>query len=111
MMEQRSLLLVPFPFFDQKGRKVRPVIVLSNDDFNENSGDILVAGVTSNVSKSKYASSLTNKDLEDGKLSASCRIKCENILRIDKERVIRKIGKIRREKFEEVKKILFEIIK
>ena len=48
MMEQRDLLLVPFPFSDQKGKKVRPVIVISNDEFNNNSEDVLVVGVTSN---------------------------------------------------------------
>ena len=31
MIEQRDLLLMPFPFSDQSGRKVRPVIVISNN--------------------------------------------------------------------------------
>ena len=35
MMEQQDLLLVPFPFSDQSGRKVRPVIVISNNEFND----------------------------------------------------------------------------
>ena len=53
MMEQRDLLLVPFPFSDQSGRKVRPVIVISNNDFNRHSEDAIVVGVTSNLSKDK----------------------------------------------------------
>ena len=47
MIEQRDLLLVPFPFSDQSGIKVRPVIVISNNSFNSDSEDILVVGVTS----------------------------------------------------------------
>ncbi len=91
MMEQRDLLLVPFPFSDQKGKKVRPVIVISNDEFNNNSEDVLVVGVTSNISKNKYTINLTNKDLEEGKLFTVCSIKVENILKMDKEMIIKKI--------------------
>ena len=104
MMEQRDLLLVPFPFPDQKGKKVRPVIVISNDEFNNNSEDVLVVGVTSNISKNKYTINLSNKDLEEGKLFTVCSIKVENILKMDKEMIIKKIGKIRKDKLEIIKK-------
>lgn len=96
MIEQRDILLVPFPFSDQSGKKVRPVIVISNDEFNESSEDILVVGVTSNISKDKYTLKLTNSDLEEGKLFSHCCIKVENILKIDKELIIKKIGKIKK---------------
>ena len=66
MIEQRDLLLVPFPFSDQSGRKVRPVIVISNNEFNRHSDDVLVVGVTSNISKDKYTINLSSKDLEEG---------------------------------------------
>ena len=68
MIKQRDLLLVPFPFSDQSGRKVRPVVVVSNDDFNDYSEDVLIVGVTSNVSKGKYIVSLLDNELDEGKL-------------------------------------------
>ena len=110
-MEQRDLLLVPFPFSDQKGRKVRPVIVISNDNFNNNSEDVLVVGVTSNLSKNKYTLDLTNEGLEKGRLSVPCCIKAENILKVDKEIVIKKIGKIKKDRMNLIKKIILGIIK
>lgn len=110
-MEQRDLLLVPFPFSDQKGRKVRPVIVISNNAFNNYSEDVLVVGVTSNISKDKYTISLTNKDLEQGKLSTLCCIKVENILKIDQELVIKKIGKIKGDILKNISEKISEIIK
>ena len=54
------MLLVPFPFSDQSGKKVRPVIVLSNNDFNTNSEDIIVVGITSNIIKDKYSLNFSN---------------------------------------------------
>ncbi len=111
MIGQRDMLLVPFPFSDQSGRKVRPIIVLSNDKFNEYSQDIIAIGITSNISKDKYALDLNNKDLIEGKLMTKCVIKIENILRLDKSLIIKKIGKIKEDKLKKIIRILNEIIK
>lgn len=111
MINQGDLLLVPFPFSDQLGRKVRPVIVISNNAFNEHSEDLIVVGVTSNLSKDRYALKLNNKDLEEGKLISECCIKVENILRLDKSLIIKKIGIIKKEKIYQIAKILDNIIK
>jgi len=111
MMNRGDLLLVPFPFSNQAGKKVRPVIVISNNDFNEHSEDLIVVGVTSNLSKDRYTLKLNNQDLEEGKLISECCIKVENILRLDKFLVIKKIGKIKKEKTSQIIKILESIIK
>lgn len=109
-MKRGDLLLVPFPFSDQSGRKVRPVIVISNDEFNVNSEDLIVVGVTSNLSKDRYTLNLPNEELEEGNLIAKCCVKCESILKIDKEIIIKKIGKISKEKLEKIRKLIIEII-
>jgi mRNA interferase MazF len=109
-MKQRDLLLVPFPFSDQKGKKVRPVIVISSDKFNLNSEDLLVVGVTSNISKHKYSLNLIDIDLEEGELYSKCSIKCESILKIDKEIILKKIGKINKKTFELIKNKILELI-
>ncbi len=111
MTLQRSILLVPFPFSDQSGKKVRPVCVISNADYNRSSQDLIVTGITSNVSKGKYTAFLDPKDLEEGVLHTECCIKVENILRIDKDLIIKHIGRINKNKFREVNEILKDIIK
>ncbi|MEK6840895.1 MAG: type II toxin-antitoxin system PemK/MazF family toxin [Nanoarchaeota archaeon] len=111
MIEQGNLILVPFPFSDQSGRKVRPVVVLSNDEFNEHSQDIIAVGITSNISKDRYSLNLDNRDLKEGKLVTRCVIKVENILRLDKSLIIKKIGKIKEEKLDKIIRIFNEIIK
>ena len=110
MIEQKDLLLVPFPFSDQSGRKVRPVIVISNNEFNKYSEDIIVIGVTSNVLKEKYTINLTNKNLDEGKLFTNCYIRIENILKLDKELIIKKIGKINKETLKNIIDKLYTII-
>lgn len=109
-IKQRDLLLIPFPFSDQSGKKVRPVIVVSNNKFNEVSDDLIVVGVTSNVFKDNYSIKFDNADLEEGKLLEECCIKVENILKIDKQLIIKKIGKIKKEKFKNIISILNSIL-
>ena len=34
IFQQRELILLPYPFSDQAGSKIRPAIIVSNDNFN-----------------------------------------------------------------------------
>ena len=111
MIKQREVLLVPFPFSDQSGEKVRPVVVISNNRFNEFSDDIISLGITSNVVKDAYTTPLSNKNLEEGHLFDECCIKIESILKLDQKLIIKKIGKINKDKFIEILPILNKIIK
>ena len=110
MIEQKELLLVPFPFSDQSGRKVRPVIVISNNEFNKYSSDLLVVGVTSNILRDRYTINLTNNNLDEGKLLTKCIIKVENLLKLDKELIIKKIGKINNETLKETIDKIYTIL-
>lgn len=110
MIEQKDLLLVPFPFSDQSGRKVRPVIVISNNEFNKYSNDVIAIGVTSNILRDDYTIKLTNNNLDEGKLFTNCIIKVENLLKLDKELIIKKIGKINKETLKNIVDKLFTII-
>lgn len=110
MNEQRDILLVPFPFSDQSGRKVRPVVVISNNSFNSNSEDLIVVGLTSNISRDEYSVLVNNKDLDEGKLHTTCCIKSENILKVDKEIIIKKIGKVKRNKIQSVINIIHNLM-
>ena len=111
MIEQGDLLLLPFPFSDQSGRKVRPVIVISNQQYNDHAEDVVVVGVTSNISKDRYTISLSNNNLREGKFIVPCCAKAENILKVDKELIIKKIGKVKAETLVRIIGIIVEIIK
>ena len=111
MIQQRDLLLVPFPFSDQSGRKIRPVVVISNNSYNDHSEDVIVVGATSSLKKERYALPLQISDLEEGKLFTNCIIKVENILRLEKGLIIKKIGKIDEKKLDETLSVLHQIVK
>ncbi len=106
---QREIWLVPFPFSDFSGRKVRPVLILSKDQFNHSSQDLIVCGITSNLLKDHYAVPLLKKDLEEGDITEASLVKGENILRVDKKLLIKKIGKVKKETLSSVLKKVEEI--
>ncbi len=49
MYKQGDILLVPIPYSDMTSMKKRPVLVLSNDLYNKQTEDIIVAAITSNI--------------------------------------------------------------
>ncbi len=110
MIEQRDLLLVPFPFSDQSGKKVRPVVVISKNEFNQHSGGIVVVGITSHLSQDHYTIQLSQDNLEEGFSHNFRYIKVENILKIDKRLVVKKIGRISTATFDAIMTVIKTII-
>ena len=50
LLKQRDIILVPFPFTDLTNSKRRPALIISNNKFNKESGDVIVCAITSNIS-------------------------------------------------------------
>ncbi len=69
MYKQREIVLVPFPYSDLSSAKRRPVLIVSNDDYNKKFQDVVVCVITSNQYKDAYSLALENEDLK----SAFCR--------------------------------------
>ncbi len=78
MHNQGDILLIPIPFSDLKTHKKRPVLVLSNSDYNRNNQDVLVAAITSNLEQKEYTITITSDDLDEGDL------KYKSVIRADK---------------------------
>ena len=107
---QRNIVLLPFPFSDLKQSKVRPVVIISNDNYNKKSDDVLVVPLTSNLKKTDYDVLITNKNMEKGNLIADSRIKVDKIFSIDKRLVKMNIGKVNKPTFSKIKKLITTLI-
>ena len=49
-----DIVLVPFPFTDQRSIKKRPAVIVSSSAYNEKMPDIIIMAVTSQVHSAKY---------------------------------------------------------
>jgi mRNA interferase MazF len=109
-MKQQELAWIKIPFSDFSQTKIRPALVISNNDYNSKCEDIVICAVTSNLQKAAYSISLEQKDLVSGSLQIESRIKADKIMQIDKKLAIRAFAKINEKKFDEtiaeIKKLL-----
>ena len=106
--QQKELVLLPYPFSDRGGSKVRPAIIVSNDNFNKKCEDCVLVPLTTVIKNEPYSLVLNQDNLDSGKLLKQSRIRIDKIFTIKKSLIIMKIGKINDKTIEKIK---FEISK
>ena len=100
---QRDIVLVPFPFSDLSGRKVRPVLILSNDAYNRQSADVVVCGLTTNLNPTPYSIIVGPMDVErPGTLRHRSKIKADTIASLEQSILIKRIARLKFSVFERV---------
>jgi mRNA interferase MazF len=93
--KQRDIILIPIPFTDLSSKKKRPVIIVSNDDYNQNNFDIVVVALTSNLNfKNKYCIGIDSNNLESGKLPQISQIRCDKIYSLSTTIIAKKFDRI-----------------
>jgi len=101
--KQRDIVLVPFPFSDLSGRKVRPVLILSNDAYNQRSADVVVCGLTTNLRPVPYSIIVDVTDVEQpGTLRQKGKIKADTIASLEQSLLIKQIARLRLPVFRQV---------
>ena len=101
MYKQRETVLIPIPFSDLKSARRRPVIVNSNNLYNQKTEDIVVVAVTSNLEKKDYTILITQDDMEEGSLPKDSMIRVDKIYSLSQLIVVKRLGKVKQKTFEE----------
>lgn len=84
-----DVILIPFPFTDLSGVKVRPALVLSS---KKSDSDLIVVFITSNTQKTPAYHVPITPSSENG-IKVPSHIICIKIATLDKKIVVGKIGK------------------
>jgi len=108
--KQGEILIVPFPFSDLKGAKQRPVLVLSKTDYNNICDDVITCGLTSNLRDSDYSVLIDDKDLAEGRIPVTSRIKVDKLFTLEKTIVRKKVARVNRETMDKVRREFFRLI-
>jgi mRNA interferase MazF len=100
---QRDIVLVRFPFSDRSGQKVRPVLVLSNDAYNQRSADVLVCGLITNLRPMPCSIVVDVTDVEQpGTLRHRSKIKADAIASLEQSLLIKPIARLKPSVFRQV---------
>jgi mRNA interferase MazF len=100
-----DIIVTPFPFSDLSASKKRPALVVAD----LTGDDVIICLITSQSAKDDYAISLTNNDLNTGKLKHDSNIRPNRLFTIDSRVILYRLGTLRKEKIENVTDKLFEI--
>ena len=99
ILNQKEIVLLPYPFSDLSGSKVRPALVVSNNNFNKKSDDCVLVPLTTILKDEPYSIIISQEDLTSGKLLKSSRIRADKIFNVQKNLIIMKIGKLNNKSF------------
>jgi len=107
-MNQKSIVLVPFPYSDQTGNKVRPALIISNLKFNKND-DVILCAITSSIKDRPYSILIDLNDTINKNLRDKSQIRIDTIMRIKKDLIIKEIDVLSEKTFKNVLEILNSI--
>ena len=89
MYDQRDIVLIPFPYSDLTGSKLRPALIISNLKLNRTE-DRICCLITSN----KTEQGIELISLEEGKLPFKSWVKPYRLFTIHEKIIRKKLGKI-----------------
>lgn len=91
--------------------KKRPVVIISNDYYNEVTRDIIVLAITSNLNEKEYSIEITDDNLDEGQLKIKSCIRCDKIYTLSQEIIVSKFGIVSHDIMEKVRSKISELIK
>ena len=107
---RNDIYLGVVPFADSEGSTKRPVIIISSNHYNENQPDVVVCCITTNSTHECYFN-IHESDLEYGKLDPESGPRTDMIVRLNKNNLKFKIGKIKEECHKKLLDKIVELIK
>jgi mRNA interferase MazF len=104
VIQQRDIVLIPFPFTDGSGSKRRPVLVISCDSLNNDykRSDFIGAAITSRPREGDYSVAIDIQDYERGTLDFPSEIQCDKIFTLLKSKTIKKLCTLKAETYSRV---------
>ncbi len=94
MPEQGDIVLISIPFTDLSAQKRRPVIVVSNDDYNRQGLDIVVVAMTSNPIAGRYTFTISSSNLESGKLNRPGQVRVDKLYTLSQSIAVKTFGRV-----------------
>jgi mRNA interferase MazF len=90
MYNNGDIVLIPVPFSDLSASKKRPVLVLSNTNYNTTKPDMIVVAITSNLIQQGIP--ISSSDMVTGQLPKPSVIRSDKVYTLDQSIVVKSIG-------------------
>ena len=104
-----DIVIIPVPFTDNKGYKLRPAVVISDDNVHK-TGDVLIVQITSKQKQDNLSISLTNNDVTEN-LPSKSYIRAHKIFVLEQRLIKGVVSQIKPSKYKELIQKINQIIK
>ncbi|HEY5510359.1 MAG TPA: type II toxin-antitoxin system PemK/MazF family toxin [Prolixibacteraceae bacterium] len=103
-----DIVIIPVPFTDNKGYKLRPAVVISNDTIHQ-TGDVLIVQITSKLKQDNLSITITNDDITEG-LPVKSYIRVHKIFVLEQRLIKGKVSSLKIAKYQELIQRINQII-
>lgn len=110
MLKQGDIVLIPIPFTDLSAQKQRPVIVISNSAYHQQTPDMVVVAMTSNLTHAPYSFVITSKDLQKGMLKRDSLVRVDRIYTLSQDLVRQTFGNVKPHVLKNIQNIVHDLI-
>ena len=108
-IRQKDIVLLPYPFSDLEGKKVRPALVVSNDSFNKTSLDCVLIPLTTVIKDTPFSVLISQEDLASGEIPKLSRARADKLFTVEQNLVFLKIGTVRDSVFAKIKTDIYRL--
>ena len=111
-MQRGDVVLLNFPFSSGTGSKLRPALVVQNDQNNQRMGNTIVAMITSTTHRTHQPAQvlidITTPEGQQSGLRLTSAITCENLFTVEQRLIARTIGSLQPDTMKQVDDCLKE---
>src|SRR3989344_6388565 len=109
-MKQQDLVWVKLPFSNLQEEKLRPAIIVSNNNYNSVHNDVILCAITSKIEKKDYGIIIDDNNLSKGKIPLKSRIRADKIIQVEKTLVLEIFAQLNSETYDILIKEINRII-
>jgi mRNA interferase MazF len=110
MPEQKDIVLIPVPFTDLTSTRRRPAIVVSNNNYNKATDDMVVVAMTSNPVNHPYSFVIQQADLASGKLNRPGKVRVDKIYTLSQSITVKIFGKVKETVLDTIRERLGDLV-
>jgi len=106
-MNQQDIVWVSVPFSDFIENKMRPALVISNNEYNRKNQDVIICAITSKP-RENYGIQIDSNNLSSGNLPVKSHIRADKIMQVEKTLIAGSFAKLNDKSFD---KLIGEVVK
>lgn len=103
IFEMGDIVIIELPFSNLADSKLRPAVVISNNYYNNEKGDVILVKITGSHFNTEWELPITKKDIIGNELKKESYIDIGFVTTLEKSLIVKKVGKLKKQKIDEIK--------